>query len=230
MDLIKKELSIKELVDLKAEIDANPDLPEEYSDLWEVADALLKGKVDKAVRLRDGLKSHLEALKSQVESVEWMLDRVVAFLTEATTANGGVLSGQAFELKMQKNSQASLLIEDEKDVPREFKLMSAKIDSPCSDLDRVGFLLGVVLGRVVSLRDDMIEEEINSPNVLFRFDLTKEERAIVEDKVSFSVDKKALKKAVEGGLLVNGVDIERGMHLRVRVRSANAVKKEIPSE
>ncbi len=228
-ELVKREFTLIELVEYKKSLTPDSEVPEEIVELYEVADSLLKGHVDKAVKLRHGLVAHLAALSEQTANVQWMLDRVEAFMNDATKEAGGQLTGNVFTVRRQKNSQSSLEVENEALIPLLYKKVSASIEADASDLSSLGFLFGVLLGRAVDVKKDLTDEEASSGNFFYWFDITPEEKGILEEKVKISIKTSDLKKALKD-TAVSGAKLHQGYHLRYPVKSAAAVKKEIEAE
>jgi hypothetical protein len=228
-EVVKREFTLTELVEYKNGLAPDSEVPEEIVELYEIADNLLKGHVDKAVKLRKGLEAHIEALNKQVENVQWMLDRVEFFVDEAVQKAGGSLAGNAFSVRRQKNSQASLVVENEALVPFEYKKASASISANCGSAEELAFLFGVILGRVVEPKKDMTSEELAVNNIYYRFELTDEEKKRLDDELKLGIKTTEIKKILKDKP-VPGVSLEQGFHLRYSEKSAASVKKEIEAK
>lgn len=207
-----KKYSLQELVQYKKDLETQVDggeSTEEVQELAVLAEALLKGKVDQAARFKAGLEAHIDAAKKNLQSLQEMLSYTEDLMEEAVLSTPEKrLEGVTYTMRMQNNSRAAVIIEDESKLPVKFYKAEFAVEFE-NDLDSVLFYAGVLLKRVVSA--NQLPE---TAPFLDRLDVSPEEKGVLEDHFSFSLSRKDLEAALKTGE-VPGARLERGQHLRV---------------
>lgn len=199
---MEKQLSLTELVEHVKTLDPSvEDSPPELFELAEVANQLLKGKIDQAARFRAGLMAHIEALGSQMEYANNLLKRTEALMEDAVRLNGGnKLEGEAWTIAIKKNGgKPSIIIEDEKLLPKSVFMISLNMKEPYTD-DLHRFFTQVVLKRQVDENQTMTDEE----------------KALCEKCISIEPSKTLIgEKLKTDPASIQGAKTERGEHLSV---------------
>lgn len=214
-----KKYSLQELVQYKNDLETQVDggeSTEEIQELAVLAEALLKGKVDQAARFKAGLEAHIDAAKKNLQSLQEMLTRTEELMEEAVLSTPEKrLEGVTYTMRMQNNSRASVLVEDEAKIPLKFYRAEFSVEFE-NDLDSVLFYAGVLLKRVVTAND--LPE---TAPFLDRLAVNPEEKEMLENHFAFSLNRKDLEAALKLGE-VPGVRLERGQHLRVEAGKSKA--------
>lgn len=212
-----KKYNLHELVEYKKNLVDQVDsgeAPEEVQELAVLAEALLKGKVDQAARFKAGLEAHIQAAKESLSALNEMLERTEELMQEAVLLSPERrLEGTTYTLRMQNNSRAAVIIEDEAALPKKFFKGSFKVDFE-NDEDSLLFYAGVLLKRVVSLKE-------GGADFFERMDVTEGELQLLKDHLSFTLSRKDLEAALKVGE-VAGARLERGQHLRVEAGKSKA--------
>lgn len=204
--------TLKELVEYKAQAESRltEDASDDVQELALVADALLKGKVDQAARFKAGLEKHIEDAKKALEGLELMLERTEALMREAVLLAPDLrLEGETYTFRMQKNSRASLLIDDEALLPDSFRRASVSITFPFEERE-AQFWAGAVLKRPVEIAS-------GEGDFFSRLSVSEEEREALKRAIVLSLDRRAVEAAVKESpekFAPNAV-LERGSHLRI---------------
>lgn len=206
--------SLHELVQYKEDIAKQVEAgeaPEEVHELALLADALLKGKVDQAARFKAGLEAHIEDAVKSLEDLRRMLDRTEELMAEAVALSPDKrLEGTTYTLRMQNNSRASVIIEDESKVPRQYLKGSFSVGFP-ADFESVSFYAGVLLKRMVNLKVDLTEQEKNAANPLYCLDVTDDERQQLAEAIDFTCSKKDIETALKADpSAISFARLERG--------------------
>lgn len=179
------------------EQDAHPELIE----LAEVANQLLKGKIDQAARFRAGLKAHIEALDAQREYASGLLDKTEDLMEEAVRMSGGKkLEGSAWTIAIQKaGGKAAIVVDDDAQIPPSCHTISLSLKEPFS-AEVHKFFMQVALKKEVS----------GDPN-----DLSPEDKAICDRAIRIEVSKTRIGEELKRGVVIPGVREERGEYLKV---------------
>jgi len=123
------------------------------------------------------------------------------------------IEGLTTKAKIQRNSRGSVVIQNESEVPDEFKYFTFDFSKRFPILDRETFLFlaSFALGRV--LEDDEL--------------ITEEDSKRLGEYFSLSVSKSDLEKRLKAGDQIPGVEYRVGHHLRF---DAGKVKIKAPKE
>jgi hypothetical protein len=193
-----------------------PEFADEYEELNIVADALQKGKVDRVVQLKKGLEAHLDAAQKRVGVLSDMLGVVESVMKSVVEqAPDKRIEGTTYLLRLQKNSRASVVIEDETKIQDDYREFEASLKVDGTDKEGLAFIAGVILGRVVSFKTDLTEEEKKSGSIWYQLDISAEERTRLEYQVKSVIRKSKVEKALkENPAGVSGAKLEQGYHLR----------------
>ncbi len=204
--------TLKELVEYKSQAESrlNEDASDDVQELALVAEALLKGKVDQAARFKAGLERHIEDAKKSLEGLELMLERTESLMREAVLLAPDLrLEGETYTFRMQKNSRASLVIQDESQIPDSYRRVSVSVAFPFVESE-AQFWAGAILKRPV----EMSSQE---GDFFSRLSVSEEEREKLRQAIVFSLDRRAIEGVLKESpekFAPNAV-LERGSHLRV---------------
>ena len=217
--MLNKEMSLQELVLYKAKLEAElPDgelVPDEVTEMVEVASMLLEGRVDRAGQFRDGLIAHIAAMNAQLVNMKEMLDMTEALMTKAVNATEKKrLDGLAYSLRVQTNGGSpSTIIDDESKIPLAMKKVTVTSSFLYNDDDMI-YWARAAIGRLVEWKKDLTEQEI-SANPFYRLDIASNERERLERLFSIETSKSAIAASIKNNSPVPGAHQERGSHLRV---------------
>lgn len=215
-DLIpSRDMSLPELVSFLKSVNQSEDYADEYEELNLLAESLTKGKIDRVAQFRDGLKAHIEAAQKRLSiltDMQAVVDSVVKSVLDS--APDRRLEGETYVFRLQKNSRASVVLEDEQKITDDFRDFVASIKVDGSDKKGLAFVAGVILGRVVEFRTDLTEEEKSKSSIWYQLDISDSERGRLQQQVLASVRKSKIETALKEGQPVSGARLEQGFHLR----------------
>lgn len=204
---MKKDFTLQELIAYKSQLEKEvtekgEEVPEEIVQLTDVANQLLAGKIDQAGRFRAGLIAGIEAAQQQAEYLSEMLETTERLMKEAVTLSGKPrIDGTTYSLKVQNNSRASTIIEENAQVPDSMKKMSMSM-SDKYDSEKYLLWACIVLNK----------------EVLKLEDLTADEKVVVEKALKVEVSKTMVEEALKKDpKSIPGARLERGTHLRVEI-------------
>lgn len=212
-----KKYNLQELVEYKKNLNTqveSGEAPEEIEELAVLAEALLKGKVDQAARFKAGLEAHIQAAQDNLTALKGMLERTEELMEEAVLSIPEKrLEGTTYTLRMQNNSRASVVIDDESKLPLDFYRGSFSVSFDYN-LDNLLFYSGVLLRRLVT-------PKAGGSSLIDQLDITDIERSVVEKHISCAISRKDIEVALKAGE-VPGARLERGQHLRVESGKAKS--------
>ena len=126
MDLAKNKREIRSAI-----IEGGGELSGDLEDLFEMADLLLSGKIDRvAIFAKEVIPAHIDACKQQIKNMEKLLEKIKDYTLEAIKMSGnedGRIEGLAWRARMQANPPA-IIIQDENAVPMLFKRVRVSIE------------------------------------------------------------------------------------------------------
>jgi hypothetical protein len=222
MAVFNWKMGLKEIVEYKKEIQKQVDetgenIPDEVLDLSHVASQLLAGKIDAAARFKESLESHLAVCKEQQAYLQKMIETTEMFMKEAISVSGGNrLDGNSYSIRIQNNSRATTVIEDQDQLPKKFLKVSLS-QSFKYDEEKIMYWSRAILKRMIQLKPDVLE----GVHIFYRFDITPEERDLLLDAFRFEPIKTDLESALKKER-VSGARLERGSHLRVEAGKAKS--------
>jgi hypothetical protein len=227
--MLTKTMGLKEIIEYKASLEKQFEesgevVPDGIMELSDVADQLLKGKIDQAARFRAGLEAGIEAAKMQASYLQDMLETTERLMKEAVVASGGMkIDGDVWRLRIQNNSRASTIIDDSDRIPRDFCNVSFSTSFKY-DEKAILFWAGAHLGRVIKMKTDLVESEKNA-TVFYRMEVTPEERKELENEISIAPSKSMIEASLKRDpVSVPGARLERGTHLRVETGKTKAIE------
>lgn len=214
---VKKSFSLKELVEnyeqIKGQLEAQGEESDDVLDMYDVAKALLAGKLDTAVKLQQSLEAHTEACRKQIEHNEKMVDRIHDMIEEAVLLTPSQsISGLAYQAKMKK-TPPSVRIIDEASIPAEFKhwVFDVTDKFEFTNSDKFFKYASFVLGRTVVVREEIKPEE----------------EELLKDCFDVTVDKRKLAAALKQNGDIGGAILESKLKLDIKVgKSLLEVKNE----
>lgn len=225
--MFNKEMSLQELViykqKLEKELPEGELVPDDVTEMVEVANMLLAGRVDQAARFRAGLMAHIEAGKAQLANMNEMLEMTEILMKKAVDATEAKrLDGAFYSLRVQKNGGApATIIDDELKLPMKFKKVVMTNSFPYSD-DNMLYWARATLGRLVEWKKDLVEKEKDT-SPFYRLDIADNEREKLQKHLVIEPSKSAISEELKKpGGLVDGAHQERGSHLRVEAGKAKA--------
>jgi len=219
--MMNKEMTLLELVDYKTKLEKElPEgelVPDEVTEMAEVASQLLEGKIDQAGRFHSGLVGHIAALKAQLANMQEMLEMTEGLMKKAVVQSGaGRLDGMAYSIRVQTNGGApSTIIDDEAKLPMTYKKVVITNTFPYTD-EQFVYWARATLGRLVEWKKDLAEAEKDA-SPFYRLDIADNERSRLEKLFTIEVSKSAVAEAIKKDpVALTGIaHQERGTHLRV---------------
>jgi hypothetical protein len=206
-----KNLNIFELVNgynhIKNELElAEGEAPDELVEMYDIAQSLISGKVDRVALNRERLLLHRKACEEQIKNIDWMLNKIDSF-TELVLnkVEGNVLEGDVATIKIKKNPP-SVVIDDEEKITDEYKKYKVSISDSfdATNKSMFNFYAGVALKRIV---DD------KNP-------LTKEEIELVGKKLKKEIKKTDIKKAINDNKEIDGARLDRKTKVEYKIGKA----------
>jgi len=226
MELVSRKYSLMELAENFAAIEAEIEsqggsVGDDLLELHEQAKNIVGGKIDKVAMYLSGLDSYLIALKKQIEAVNSRISLTKELTYQAVSMNKKKrIDGMAYVARIQ-NSTPSLRIDNEEEVPDEYKNYDVSVKDKFSftDKERWKDWCNLVIGR--EMGDD----------------ITPEEKELIDGCVSVSIDKTAIKKKLkeenanreDKNAKIAGVTLVQSDHLRIVAGQARQ-KKEAKAE
>lgn len=203
-----RELEAKE----KEAEDNGMSLPDEAYYEKEIVGKLLAGKVDQAVELRRAVEERIEALKLASENAQTLLGKIdTCFMDAIRITESKRLDGLGWSARIQNNSRAAVIIEDELKIPAEYKNTVVSIHKKfnAKDLNEMRFWVSMILRRSVSIEDLK--------------NLSEADQAVVSEHVEEVISKTALETQLKKDpQSVPGAKLEKGQHLRFTKGDAKA--------
>jgi len=202
-ELVKMYNDIEEL-ELKASKEGE-NLPDELYLQKEALKHLLSGKIDLAVEFHNTLESYVAAIQERLVTAKTALERVHDAITAAAKiAPDKKAQGSVHAIRMQANSQASVVVEDEALVPEQFKVVDLKIERrfPVTDTASRRYWASIILRKPIKT-----EEEYAA--------LPEADQVELRKCMTVSASKSAIAAHYkETKEVIPGTKIERGEHLR----------------
>lgn len=215
-ELTVRSFSLKELADnyveIKRQVDASGSaISDELDNMHEIAKSLLANRLDDVWLMKQQLESHNEALRSQLEFNNKMIEDIDYFTGVVVgSTDDKKIQGLSVSARMQKNGKGSVNILDESKVGDEYKTYSVSITDkfPATDKGKLIYYQSLILERMVNESEKM----------------TAEESAKLDKHISKSVSKSILESDLKEGKKIDGAEYVVGHHLRWQVGKVKAVK------
>jgi hypothetical protein len=181
MELQEKKYSLKDLVENYAEIeksfsDSEFGVPEELSELRDIATSLMAGKVDKIATLLAAIDSEIVACEKQVDYLTKMKESVLYLTKEALDLHPDKrIDGLSYVAKLNKKGRKSVEILNEALIPEKYYRYNVTIKDkfPAGDKEKYAFYATLLLGREYSESEPMTAEEVDMINKSIQKELSK---------------------------------------------------------
>jgi hypothetical protein len=180
-------------------------LSDEFYYEKEITKSLIAGRVDQAAELREAVKQRIAALTEALDRTNTLLSKIeLAFESGIKLGGSNRLDGLCWSARLQNNSRAAVIIDDESKITDTYKLWSVDIrdKGPMDARDQQRFWASVILRKPITAK----EYETLSPD----------DRKKVDECLQISVSKTLLEAALKKDpTSVPGARLHKGQHLRI---------------